>query len=218
MQIKPRNHSIDSLFAFLLLLTFSLFTLLLAGMGSTIYQNGAAYLDENYTSRTAVAYVAEKIRQHDDSGNIFFTTVEELPALGLRDTIDGESYLTYVYFFDGALRELFIQENREPEAALGNRIVKLASLDIEPVDTTADEATDNAGTNETAGMSETAGDGSSSAGIAAEAANNTGADETHEMGETAGDSSSSTRLHLLRVTAVSENGNELTQLVRISSE
>ena len=133
MQVKPKTHSIDSLFAFLLLLTFSLFTLILAGMGSTIYQNGATYLDENYTSRTAVAYVSEKVRQHDQSESIFMTSVGDLPALGFRDIIDEQSFLTYVYFYDGALRELFIQEDRSPEADMGTRIVELSDLSIEPV-------------------------------------------------------------------------------------
>ncbi len=131
MRAKPKNHSIDSLFAFLLLLTFSLFTLMLAGMGSAVYRNGAAYLDENYTSRTAVAYVSEKVRQHDEAGSIFLTSVGELPALAFRDTIDGESFLTYVYFHDGALRELFISEDREPEAEMGSRIVELSSFSVE---------------------------------------------------------------------------------------
>ena len=133
MQIKQKNHSIDSLFTFLLLLIFSLFTLMLAGMGSSIYRNGAAYLDENYTSRTAIAYVSEKVRQHDEAGNIFMTSVEDLPALGLRDVIEEQSFLTYVYYYDGALCELFIQENRTPEARLGNRIIELSDFTIEPV-------------------------------------------------------------------------------------
>lgn len=184
MQIKPKNHSIDSLFAFLLLLTFTLFTLMLAGMGSAIYRNGASYLDENYTSRTAVAYVTEKVRQHDVSGSIFMTKVEETPALAFRDTIDGESYLTYVYFYDGALRELFIEEDREPSATLGNRIVTLSSLTIEAA-------------NETAGTDEAA-DGAD----AGEVSSGGNEDDTH----------------LLLVTAVSEHGNELSQLIHISSE
>lgn len=133
MQVKPRNHSIDSLFSFLLLLTFSLFTLMLAGMGSTIYRSGTEYLDENYTSRTAIAYISEKVRQHDQADSVFLTSVEDLPALAFRDMIDDASFLTYVYFHDGALRELFIPEGRTPNADMGNRIVALSDFTIEAV-------------------------------------------------------------------------------------
>lgn len=159
MEIKQKKHSIDSLFSFLLLLIFCLFTLMLSGMGSTIYRNGTAYLNENYTSRTAVAYVSEKVRQHDEAGAVFLTSIETLPkegsdsaasaastdknadsvtfpALAFRDTIDSAVYITYVYFYDGALCELMVPEDRTPEAAMGNRIVELSSLSIEAVDGT----------------------------------------------------------------------------------
>ncbi len=136
MQVRQKNHSMDSLFSFLLLLIFCLFTLMLSGMGSTIYRNGTAQLNENYTSRTAAAYVTEKVRQHDEAGAVFMTDVEELPALALRDTIDGAAFITYVYFYDGALCELMVQEDRPPEAAMGSRIVELSSLTIEPIDGT----------------------------------------------------------------------------------
>lgn len=133
-RIRQDRHAIDSAFTFLLLLVFMMFTLLLAAMGSSIYRNGVTYLDENYTTRTAVAYVSEKVRQHDESGCIFLTTIEDLPALALRDEIDGESYLTYIYYYEGALRELFVREDREALAAMGSEIVALASLSIEETD------------------------------------------------------------------------------------
>lgn len=136
MQIRQKNHSIDSLFSFLLLLIFCLFTLMLSGMGSTIYRNGTAYLNENYTSRTAVAYISEKVRQHDESGSVFMTAVDALPALALRDTIGETDFITYVYFYDNALCELMVQEDRVPETAMGTRIVELSSLTIEAVDGT----------------------------------------------------------------------------------
>ena len=149
MEIKQKKHSIDSLFSFLLLLIFCLFTLMLSGMGSTIYRNGTTYLNENYTSRTAVAYVSEKVRQHDEAGAVFLTSIGTLPkegsdsadsvtfpALAFHDTIDDAIYITYVYFYDGALCELMVPEDRTPEAAMGNRIVELSSLSIEAVDGT----------------------------------------------------------------------------------
>ena len=128
MKLKPRQHTIDSLFAFLLLLIFSLFTLMLTGMGSAIYRSGVAHLDENYTSRTAIAYLSEKVGQHDRAGEISHTEVEGIPAIRFHDTVEGGSFFTYVYFYDGALRELFIREDAEPLAASGSAIVSLAGF------------------------------------------------------------------------------------------
>lgn len=138
MNTKQKNHSIDSLFSFLLLLVFFLFTVFLAQMGSAIYKNGVSHLNENYTSRTAIAYLTEKVRQHDKSGSIFLTSVEDLPAIAFFDTIeesDGQTgaFLTYVYFSDHALYELFVRESTVPEKALGTPIVELSDFKIEEI-------------------------------------------------------------------------------------
>ena len=138
MNAKQKNHSIDSLFSFLLLLVFFLFTVFLAKMGSAIYKSGVSHLNENYTSRTAIAYLTEKVRQHDKSGSIFLTSIEDLPAIAFFDTIeeaDGQtgSFLTYVYFSDHALYELFVRESTVPEKALGTPIVELSDFEIEEI-------------------------------------------------------------------------------------
>ena len=79
MNSKPTRHSIDTLFTFLLLLSFLLFSLLVAGTGSMVYQNGTDSLNKNYTSRMALSYLDEqpqtdrtddqKEKQHDQKFN-----------------------------------------------------------------------------------------------------------------------------------------------------
>ncbi|MDY3249086.1 MAG: DUF4860 domain-containing protein [Candidatus Choladocola sp.] len=134
--MNRKRHQADSLFTFLLLLIFALFTLVLAGTGGAVYKNGVTHLNENYTSRTAIAYVSEKVRQHDSSNDVFLTSVEDLPALGLRDAFDGETFLTYIYFYEGCLRELFVREDTVPTASSGTRIVDLSSFTVENPGTT----------------------------------------------------------------------------------
>ena len=57
MTQKKSSHVFDTLFAFFLLIAFLLFSLLLSGVGSVIYQKGTDSLNENYTTRTALAYL-----------------------------------------------------------------------------------------------------------------------------------------------------------------
>lgn len=134
MRLKQKNHSITSLFSFLLLLTFCLFALLLVGMGSAVYLNGTEHLNENYTSRTAIAYVSEKVRQHDRSGDIFVTEVEEFPAIAFCETVEGAPFITYVYFYDGVLCELFVRSDVTPLADMGSRLVELEEFTFAEVD------------------------------------------------------------------------------------
>ena len=107
MTQKKSSHVFDMLFAFLLLIAFLLFSLLLSGVGSVIYQKGTDSLNENYTTRTALAYLQEKLRQHDETGAFTETTVGDQPALALTETKDDGTYITYIYYYEGALRELF---------------------------------------------------------------------------------------------------------------
>lgn len=130
MKLKPKNHSGDTIFSVLLLLIFTMFTLMLAGTGAAVYKNSTTHLNENYTSRTAIAYISEKVRQHNSAGDIFFSEVEGNAALVLREAIEEETFLTYIYHYDGALCELFVREDTVPMAQSGSRIVELESLEI----------------------------------------------------------------------------------------
>jgi hypothetical protein len=187
---QKTRHTFDSFFTFLLLLVFALFTLLLCAMGSSIYRNGVAHLNENYTSRTAIAYLSEKVRQHDSSEDIFLTEVESIPAIGFADEIDGASFVTYVYFYDGALRELFVRKDTTPLADMGNRIVELAGFELSLVhpdsDRTVSSDTDTVL-------------------------------DTETVSDTDASYDTTTSTVLLRAAATSEDGNELSILIHPSS-
>ena len=130
MKENRQRHTVSGLFSLILLLLFAFSTLSLVLLGSRVYKNGVSYLNRNYTTRTAVAYVTEKIRQHDESGNISLTKLEDVPALLMQDEIDGDTLLTYIYFYDGALRELFVRESTAPSPDLGSKIVVLNDFSI----------------------------------------------------------------------------------------
>ncbi|MDD6660769.1 MAG: DUF4860 domain-containing protein [Lachnospiraceae bacterium] len=131
MTQKKSFHVFDALFAFLLLIAFLLFSLLLSGVGSVIYQKGTDSLNENYTTRTALAYLQEKLRQHDEADALSETTVGEQPALALAETKDGADYVTYIYYYDGALRELFTAASSTPIPETGSKITELSSFTFE---------------------------------------------------------------------------------------
>lgn len=230
MKLKQKNHSIDSLFSFLLLLIFCLFALLLAGMGSSIYKNGAEHLNENYTSRTAIAYLTEKVRQHDRAGDIFLTDVEGCEAVALRDVLEnedagsdrdaaerggadvyadatedegagndrsassGERFITYVYFHDGALCELFVREDVTPLANMGSRIVELKSFEVEEVTAADADGTPESSLNMADGT------------------------ETADVDDADADGAPEDSPDMLAVTAVSQEGNTLSALIPLRSK
>ena len=128
MNRKSQGHSIDTLFTFLLLLSFLLFSLLIAGTGSVVYQHGTDSLNKNYTSRTALSYLTEKLRQHDRAGDAAIGKLDGIPSLVLYEEQNGTRYCTYLYFYDGALRELFTRESNAPSADMGTAIAELSGF------------------------------------------------------------------------------------------
>lgn len=102
-----KNHSIDMLFSLLLFGMYVLFLLLMLLFGARAYQVAVKGTDENYSLRTAESYITVKIRQHDNDRDVFLSELDGREALCMADEIDGETYLTYIYLYEGKLKELF---------------------------------------------------------------------------------------------------------------
>lgn len=139
MKLNTKKHSGSTLFTILLLFIFILFTLFLSGMGAAIYKNCTANLNENYTSRTAIAYLSEKIRQHNSKDSIYLSEIEGHEALVFRELIHDEPFLTYIYHYNNALYELFTREDTAAAVQSGSPVVALQDLIIQ-TETVADTA------------------------------------------------------------------------------
>lgn len=148
---QTRKHTIDFLFSILLFLLFTASALLLILIGARVYQNCAQRMEENYTVRTALAYITEKVRQSDESHAVELSSIQGIPSLILRQEIDGEAYSTYIYEYEHSLRELFIKSSSFVTPDMGHSIVDLEELSIEELEggcfrLTATDATGASGT------------------------------------------------------------------------
>lgn len=128
-------HSVDLLFSFILFLLFATTGISIVLIGSQVYGSATTQMEETYTSRTALSYVSEKIRQCDSSGAIELTQPEGFAdnALLLHENIAGNGYDTFIYFYDGALRELFVKNGTKITPEQGTSIVSLRSFTIEEI-------------------------------------------------------------------------------------
>lgn len=100
-------HTVDMLFPLLFVLLFCLCTLLVVIQGARIYEKTAAGLQENYTIRTAVSYLQEKVRECGDASDIEIKQIEGRQVLIIDGVYEGETYASYIYLEDGKLKELF---------------------------------------------------------------------------------------------------------------
>ena len=123
-----RKHSTDILFVLVLFLVFTSSALAVILLGARVYQSTSSRMESNYNVRTALAYVSEKIRQNDESGAVSLCELDGIPALTLSQRMEDTSYITYLYFQDGALKELLTEASREVSSEQGTAIISLKSF------------------------------------------------------------------------------------------
>lgn len=138
---QGKRHSIEGLLALLLFGVFAgcVLSVLLTGAGA--YRRLTQRDQAAYARRTAVQYLATKVRQTDAEGMLLVADFDgALPANGagtgslwgdtlfLEEVIDGTSYYTRVYCHDGYLRELFAAADAEMAPADGEKILEVQEL------------------------------------------------------------------------------------------
>lgn len=101
------NHGqlINVLFTMLLFLVFVLCALFTVLIGGQVYENINIRSQENFTGSVALQYVANKVRQGDREGGIDVITVDGTPVLEIAS--DMGDYVSWIYYRDGAICELF---------------------------------------------------------------------------------------------------------------
>lgn len=129
--MRGQRHTTDLLFTLGLFSVFAAAAFLLVMIGIRVYQGTVAQMQDTYSTRTALSYAVEKVRQHDTAGGAALTEVEDTPALLLADVVGGEIYYTYLYSYEGSLCELTLRAGTEAELALGEKILAVEDMTIE---------------------------------------------------------------------------------------
>ncbi len=131
---QEKNHIVDILFVLALFVVFTLSALVLVILGASVYRQTITYMDKNYTARTAYSYLTEKVRQNDRYDSISLGQLEGTDALVLTQEINDTTYATYLYLYEGSLRELFIRQGSDigtnPLSA-GQEILPLTDWNLE---------------------------------------------------------------------------------------
>lgn len=128
-----KGHSLD---AVLTMMLFGLFTgcvLMVLMMGAQSYQGVSTTVKENYEERTCLQYIATKVNHYSGADAVAVTTFGDGAALALYETIDQCDYVTYIYFYDGQVKELFCEWDVVLEPEAGFTIMEVEALEIQAV-------------------------------------------------------------------------------------
>ena len=133
-QTSSRSRKIEFVFPVMIFFVFTLSALIVILFAAQIYQQTVADAAMNYNANTSLSYIREKIHQHDN-GMIAVGNFDGCDAIIMRDDLNGETYATYIYAFDGMLRELFIKNDAAGNftASSGQAIISVKSFSVEPV-------------------------------------------------------------------------------------
>ncbi|MBQ7360281.1 MAG: DUF4860 domain-containing protein [Lachnospiraceae bacterium] len=133
-QTKAHNHIIDFLFPIILFFVFTISAVVVILLATRIYESTTTASSLNNVSRTSLSYVSEKIHHSDCKAFVSVTEIEGTDALALYHQDDKEGYTTYIYYHDGALKELFIKNQIEPALNMGNAIAVVSDFLVEQIE------------------------------------------------------------------------------------
>ena len=106
MRFRTKHkHMIDFLFPVALFFVFALSALTVILLAAKIYQSTTEHSSFNYTSRTCLSYIAEKIHQNDVGGTVSIGTFDGCDALVLEQAHGEDTYYTYIYVHENELKE-----------------------------------------------------------------------------------------------------------------
>ena len=112
MNGTTQKHHIDGMFVLLLFAVFAccVLAVLLTGAGS--YRRLTERDQRAFDGRICAQYVASKVRACDAAGAVGVgafdgPAAESGSTLFLRETVEGEAYVTRIYWYDGYVRELY---------------------------------------------------------------------------------------------------------------
>lgn len=115
----PANLLIFAIFAFCVIAT------LLAGAGA--YRRLSTRDSAAYEARTVTQYIATRVKGAECPEYVSLETVGNTPALCVRES---GGYASYVYCYDGWLRELYMRDGAVASEGAGDRLMQVSSADF----------------------------------------------------------------------------------------
>ncbi len=124
------QHGMQGAFIFVLLGLFALMSTLMVLLGAQMYHATVDRSEYNNVNRVMGAYVRSMIRSLD-SGEVSVEEPGGIPAVALKETWEGEQYVTWIYQYDGALYEQYTDMEDEFNPERGTEICPANSLSAE---------------------------------------------------------------------------------------
>ena len=125
-----KKNNLAGVFVLLVFTVFMVSVLLILLSGADTVQKLTNRDQQTYSQRTAVQYLATRVRQADRRGTVRTDEAEGTSVLILTEEIEGAEYCTMVYCYDGYLRELFAAQGEPFAAEDGEQVLRAEALTL----------------------------------------------------------------------------------------
>ena len=131
MEIRSSKHGhrLHTLVILILFLVFALSSVSVLMYGTKVYKSVTEKTDENYSLRTGLIYLSNKIKAADKS-SIYMDTYQKVDMLVIPEEIEGQMYETRIYCYNGQLREIFTDVENDIPLDGGLYITDMKNLTI----------------------------------------------------------------------------------------
>lgn len=132
---RDTRHTIDFIFPLAVLFVFAVSAFAVLVLSAHVYASQTAASETAYASQTPLSYVREKIRQNDAAESISVGELDGVNCLvltaGGTDEDAQIGYTTYIYAYEGMLKELTIRDGVDAEASAGRDILAVSDFTVE---------------------------------------------------------------------------------------
>ena len=125
------KHVIDVIFPLAILFVFAASALLVLLLSAHTYADQTTQTESNYEASTPLSYITEKVRQNDENGNISIEELDGISCLALHGTSEDMTYTTYLYAYDGWLKELQVRDDTTASLDAGKDVIEVQDFQVE---------------------------------------------------------------------------------------
>lgn len=136
-----RTHRVPGVFVFVLIGLFAVMSLTLSLIGLRVYHSVTDTADANSDSQMLLSYLGNKVHAHDTAGGVTVAQQDGLSTLRFLETLEGETYVTTVYAYQGAVWERLAPVSEAFEPDNGERLIAAETLQFAQLSPSLIEAT-----------------------------------------------------------------------------
>ncbi len=131
MNVKKQTHTVDTVFIITIFLVFVMSIFFVLATGADIYKNISNRIDKRFNETTSLSYISNKVLSYNEIGKVYISKLDDIQALTLEQSINGEKYVTMLYYHNGKLMELTCNKAAYFAKGDGVEILDISGLEFE---------------------------------------------------------------------------------------